>query len=164
MLRNSRREFLASAAATALASAKPGRLIIDTHLEVWTFDPKFPFHHPERPDLKRVELEGPIENEVQEMHDFGLTYTVLVNPRFYGWDNSYVADCLRRYPKLLVGHGLLDPLQPDPAGRLRYWVREHGLQGMRFSPIYHPISIFLIYIEDYQMCVVDYKLVLFFYV
>ena len=27
------------------------RLIIDTHLEVWTLDPKFPFAHPERPDL-----------------------------------------------------------------------------------------------------------------
>src|SRR3954469_26025869 len=96
---STRRAFLGQAAA-AVAAAKARRLIIDTHLEVWTFDPKFPFHHPERPALKRVELEGPIENEVQEMHDFGLTYTVLVNLRFYGWDNSYVADCLRRYPKL----------------------------------------------------------------
>ena len=26
------------------------RLIIDTHLEVWTLDPKFPFAHPERPE------------------------------------------------------------------------------------------------------------------
>jgi predicted TIM-barrel fold metal-dependent hydrolase len=82
-------------------------LIIDTHLEVWTFDPKFPFHHPERPDLKRVDVEAPIENEVAEMRDFGLKYTVLVNPRFFGWDNSYIADSLRRYPKLFVAHGLL---------------------------------------------------------
>ena len=40
----SRREFLAQAAASLAGESK--RLIIDTHLEVWTLDPKFPFHHP----------------------------------------------------------------------------------------------------------------------
>src|SRR5256885_870047 len=94
--------------------------LIDTHLEVWTFDPKFPFHHPERPDLKRTPVEGPIENEVAEMREFGLRYAVLINPRFYGWDNSYISYSLHRYPKLFVAHGLLNPADPDPAGRLRY--------------------------------------------
>src|SRR5689334_25410688 len=135
MLRSSRREFLALAAGAAgVASPKPGRLIIDTHLEVWTFDPKFPFHHPERPDLKRVPVEAPIENEVSEMDEFGLKYAVLINPRFYGWDNSYIDYSLHKYPNRFVAHGLLDPLGPDPAGRLRYWISERGFQGMRFSP------------------------------
>jgi predicted TIM-barrel fold metal-dependent hydrolase len=145
-----RRQFLAQGA-MAMAAAKTGRLIIDTHLEVWTFDPKFPFHHPERPELKRVEVEAPIENEVAEMADFGLKYAVLVNPRFFGWDNSYIADCLRRYPKLFVGHGLLDPQEPDLAGRLRYWIRERGFQGMRFSPIYHSNSTWLNSKEHYPL-------------
>ena len=148
--RRTRRQFLAQAAA-ALAAAKEPPLIIDTHLEVWTFDPKFPFHHPERPDLKRVEVEAPIENEVEEMREFGLEYAVLINPRNYGWDNSYISYSLHRYPKLFVAHGLLDPLQPDPAGRLRYWVREHGFQGMRFSPIYHPQSTWLNSKEHYPL-------------
>ena len=26
---------------------------------------------------------------------------------------------------------------------MRYWVKEHGFQGMRFSPIYHPKSTWL---------------------
>lgn len=151
MLRGSRREFLLSAAASALASPKPGRLIIDTHLEVWTFDPKFPFHHPERPDLKRVPVEGPIENEVSEMDEFGLKYAVLINPRFYGWDNSYIDYSLHKYPTRFVAHGLLDPLQSDPAGRLRYWVTERGFQGMRFSPIYHPNSTWLNSKEHYPL-------------
>ena len=137
-----RRAFLAMAAA-GLASAKPDRLIIDTHLEVWTFDSKFPFHHPERPDLKRVDIEAPIENEVAEMREFGLKYAVLINPRYYGWDNSYISASLRRYPRLFVAHGLLNPHAADPAARLRYWVQEHGFQGMRFSPIYHPDSTWL---------------------
>src|SRR5271169_534950 len=50
---------------------KPGRLIIDTHLEVWTLDPRFPFHHPERPDVK-VSMAAPIENQVAQMKDFGM--------------------------------------------------------------------------------------------
>ena len=148
--RRTRRQFLALAAAS-LAAAKEPPLIIDTHLEVWTFDPKFPFHHPERPDLKRVEVEAPIENEVAEMREFGLKYAVLINPRNYGWDNSYISYSLHRYPKLFVAHGLLDPLQPDPAGRLRYWIREHGFQGMRFSPIYHPQSTWLNSKEHYPL-------------
>jgi predicted TIM-barrel fold metal-dependent hydrolase len=138
----SRRQFLASAAAP-LAVAKPGRLIIDTHLEVWTDDPRFPLHHPEHPEIKTLPVQAPIENEVQEMKDFGLKYAVLINPRNYGWDNSYISYSLHKYPHLFVAHGLLDPLAPDPAGRLRYWIKEHGFQGMRFSPIYHPQSTWL---------------------
>ena len=150
MRRDSRRAFLALAAAS-LASAKSEKLIIDTHLEVWTFDPKFPFHHPERPDLKRVPVEAPIENEVSEMDEFGLKYTVLVNPRYFGWDNSYIDYSLHKYPKRFVAHGLLDPLQPDPGGRLRYWIEERGFQGMRFSPIYHPKSTWLNSKEHYPL-------------
>lgn len=137
-----RREFLALAAA-GLGLPNGKRLIIDTHLEIWTFDPKFPFHDPEHPNLKRVPIAAPVENEVREMRQFGIKYTVLINPRYYGWDNSYVSDSLRRYPKLFVAHGLLNPLGPDPAGRLRYWMKEHGFQGMRFSPLYAPKSTWL---------------------
>src|SRR5690348_17825490 len=110
---STRRQFLASAAAAGVAASAPASLIIDTHLEVWTFDPKFPFHHPERPDLKRVDVEAPIENEVAVMREFGLRYAVLINPRYFGWDNSYISDSLHRYQDLFVAHGLLDPAGPD---------------------------------------------------
>ena len=137
-----RRAFLAQSAA-GLIEGQRSRLIIDTHLEVWTFDPKFPFHHPERPDLRRVPMEAPIENQVQQMKDFGLRYTVLVNPRFYGWDNSYIDHALHRYPNLFVAHGLLNPEDPKIVDNLRYWIAQRGFQGMRFSPIYHPKSTWL---------------------
>lgn len=137
-----RRSFLGAAAA-GLGAAKPGRLIIDTHLEVWTSDPKFPFQHPEHPELKSEPVQAPIENEVAEMQEFGLKYAVLINPRVFGWDNSYISYSLHKYPSLFVAHGLLNPLGEDPVGRLRYWVKEHGFQGMRFSPLYHPHSTWL---------------------
>ncbi|MFO1023452.1 MAG: amidohydrolase family protein [Planctomycetales bacterium] len=145
-----RRAFLAGMGMGALAAGvgvaaetKPGRLIIDTHLEVWTNDPKFPFRHPENPNLPFQKIQGPIENQVAQMKEFGLKYAVLINPRFYGWDNSYIADSLKRFPHLFVAHGLLDPLNPKAAEKLRYWVQEHNFQGMRFSPIYHPNSTWL---------------------
>ena len=138
-------------AAAGLGRAAGRTPLIDTHLEVWTSDPRFPFHHPERPDLKRAEVDAPIENQVAQMRDFGLQYAVLINPRYYGWDNSYISYSLHRYPKLFVAHGLLDPLDPKAPERLRYWVKEHGFQGMRFSPIYHPAATWLNSREHYPL-------------
>ena len=143
-----RRTLMAQLAA-GLATAQ-NRLIIDTHLEVWTFDPKFPFAHPERPNVK-IAIAAPIENQVEQMRDFGLKYTVLVNPRYYGWDNSYISYSLHKYPNLFVAHGLVNPEDPKVAERLRYWVKEHGFQGMRFSPIYHPKSTWLNSKEHYPL-------------
>lgn len=145
-----RREFLALGVA-GLAFPKLARLIIDTHLEVWTFDPRFSFHDPEHPDLKRVAMAAPVENEVAEMREFSLKYAVLINPRYYGWDNSYISYSLHKYPNLFVAHGLINPLGHDPAGRLRYWIKEHGFQGMRFSPIYEPNSTWLNSKDQYPL-------------
>src|SRR4051812_46472145 len=112
----SRRTFLTSMGVVA-ACGRSAKLIVDTHLEVWTSDPKFPFHHPEHPELKRVPIEAPIENQIADMEEFGLRYAVLITPRYYGWDNSYTSYSLHRYPGRFVAHGLLDPLGPDPAAR-----------------------------------------------
>ncbi|WZO98252.1 amidohydrolase family protein [Isosphaeraceae bacterium EP7] len=151
----SRREFVAHASTCLLASAartppKPARLLIDTHVEVWTIDPKYPFGHPEQPNLK-VDVPAPIENQVAQMRDYNLKYGVLINPRYFGWDNSYIRDCLRRNPGRFVAHGLIDPADPRVADRLRYWVSEHGFQGMRFSPLYHPDSTWLNSKEHYPL-------------
>lgn len=134
---------VANPLATVFASEAPKkRLIIDTHVETWNFDPRFPFKHPENPNLS-VKIEAPIENQIGQMEDFGLRYGVLINPRYYGWDNSYMANCLKTYPKHFVAHGLLNPEDPKIVENLRYWVKEHNFQGMRFSPIYNPKSTWL---------------------
>ncbi|MGE0379173.1 MAG: amidohydrolase, partial [Planctomycetaceae bacterium] len=37
----------------------------------------------------------------------------------------------------LRAHGLIDPTDPAVADKLEFWMKEHGLHGMRFSPIYY---------------------------
>jgi predicted TIM-barrel fold metal-dependent hydrolase len=96
-------------------------------------------------------MAAPIENQVEQMKDFGLKYAVLINPRYFGWDNSYISYSLHKYPNLFVAHGLVNPEDPKVADRLRYWVKEHGFQGMRFSPIYHPKSTWLNSKEHYPL-------------
>lgn len=135
-----RRAFLGQAAAAVRPRQK--RLLIDTHVEVWTINPKFPFGHPENPQARPTDP-APIENQVTQMKDYGIKYGVLINPRYYGWDNAYISHSLHRYPGLFVAHGLLDPLDPEAPAKLRYWIKDQGFQGMRFSPMYHPKSTWL---------------------
>ena len=137
-----RRQFLtrstkalaaASVAAKSATADRHQRLIIDTHIEFWTSEPRFPFNHPENPDFKRARMDAPVENFVEQMKDFNVKYAVIINPRYFGWDNSYMSYCYHTYKNLFVAHGLINPEHPKVAEHLRYWVTEHGFQGMRFS-------------------------------
>ena len=141
-----RRTFLAAAAPSAVAlgavsAALAGPVVgkapvIDTHMHVWNGDPKqFPFAHPYEPDFKPPRIAATVELLVKEMDEFGISHCVLVQTISHGWDNRYLVHCLKAHPKRFRGHGLIDPTDPKVAEKLEYWVREHGLAGMRFSPM-----------------------------
>jgi predicted TIM-barrel fold metal-dependent hydrolase len=115
-----------------------GSLVIDTHMHVWSQDFKrYPIAPPE-PNIKPLTEEGSAERHIEELKEHRIDRSVLVQPRQYGWDNRYIADSVRRYPKLFVGHGLIDPHDPNNSAVLEREVRQNGLAGMRLSPIYHP--------------------------
>ena len=153
-----RREFLestgrfAAALGWAGASLAPGcgpeeeppapaqRPVVDTHMHVWANDPvRYPFPHPYVPGFQYADVpaEGTTEMLLEDMDRNGVTHSILVQVIYHGWDNSYVVDSLRAHPDRFRGHGLIDPTDPNVADRLEYWVKEHGLSGMRFSPIYY---------------------------
>lgn len=136
MSRLSRRELLlTSVALPAFATKAP---VIDTHMHVWSMDAaKYPFNPPE-PNYGRPKQEGSVEMYVEEMKKDHVDLAVLVQERSSGWNNSYIADSVRRFPKLFVGHGLIDPHDPNNASVLERAVKQNGLSGMRLSPIYHP--------------------------
>jgi len=130
-----RREF---AAALAAQAPKGRSSVIDTHMHVWSMDTKrYPFGPPE-PKYTLPTEDGSVELFLKEMKQDGVDLAVLVQPRYYGWDNRYIADCVRRFPKLFTGHGLINPNDPNNARVLEREVKEWGLAGMRLSPIYHP--------------------------
>ena len=125
---------LLSSAATS-ASRAP---VIDTHMHVWSNDTaRYPFAHPNERNFKPPPLAGTVEMLLEEMDRHAIDHAVLVQVIYYGWDNRYVAECVRRHPRRFRAHGLIDPTDPNVAAKLEYWVREQGLAGMRFSPLYY---------------------------
>lgn len=107
-------------------------------MHVWSDDPaRFPFAHPYDPKFKLPKIAATVEMLLEEMDRFGITHCVLVQVIYYGWDNRYVAHCVKAHPKRFRAQGLIDPTDPKVADKLEYWVRQHGLSGMRFSPIYY---------------------------
>jgi predicted TIM-barrel fold metal-dependent hydrolase len=98
---------------------------------------RYPFKPPE-PGYRLPRQEGSVEIYLEEMKTCAVDRTVLVQERASGWNNSYISDCVRRFPKLFVGHGLIDPHDLNNAAVLEREVKQNGLSGMRLSPIYHP--------------------------
>jgi predicted TIM-barrel fold metal-dependent hydrolase len=120
----------------AAPSTKP--LVIDTHMHVWANDPvRYPFRHPYIRDFKAAPHEANVEMLLKDMDQHGCTHAVLVQVIYHGWDNTYVADCVKQNPERLKAHGLIDPTDPKVADKMEFWTKEHGLDGMRFSAIYY---------------------------
>jgi predicted TIM-barrel fold metal-dependent hydrolase len=147
-----RREFIASAAVGAIglssemvvqkplgAEERAGKPVIDTHMHVWARAgmEKYPFPHPYVPEFKEPPQEGTLEMLMADMDAHGCTHSVLVQVIYHGWDNAYVADCVQKHPDRLKAHGLIDPTDAKVADKLEFWMKEHGLAGMRFSPLYY---------------------------
>ena len=114
-------------------------MIVDTHVHVWEIDPpKYPVG-PTAPNWKALPDEpGTADELLEEMDAQGVDWTVLVQTSWSTWDNGYIADSVARFPTRFIGHGLIDPQDPNNAEQVRYWVKERGLAGFRFHPMYYP--------------------------
>ncbi len=122
----SRRTFLAAAAASPFLMDAS---IIDPHVHVWKHDPKYPFaagaHVPDRDATPEMLLEL--------MQANGVSKTVIIQVIHYKYDNSFLADVLKRFPGTFQGVCRVDPLDaaaPDRLSRLT----EQGFRGVRLSP------------------------------
>jgi predicted TIM-barrel fold metal-dependent hydrolase len=110
-------------------------MLIDTHVHVWALDEK---HQPARDArISPPAAAAPVEWLVEDMEEFGIDHCVLVQSSAFGWDNTYIVECLERYPGRFKAIGLVDPLSPDKAPDLRYWMGQ-GLSGFRLHPLYYP--------------------------
>jgi predicted TIM-barrel fold metal-dependent hydrolase len=114
-------------------------MVVDTHVHVWEIDPpRYPIG-PTAPNWTALPDEpGTADELLAEMDACGVDWTVLVQTSWSTWDNGYIADSVARFPRRFVGHGLVDPLAADNAATARYWMRDRGLAGFRFHPLYYP--------------------------
>lgn len=124
-----RREF-AALAATAPMTAAPKYRIIDPHVHIWTLNPKYPWA---KETANPPKNEASVEMLMDLMKSNDVERTVLVQYIGYRWDNSYVADTLKRFPGVFHGVSRVNPQDaaaPDHLSRLA----EQGFRGVRISP------------------------------
>lgn len=121
-----RRSLLAAAAMSPFMS---DYRILDPHVHVWKHDPKYPFAEGARPP----ERDATPETLLELMKANGVGKTVIIQVIHYRYDNSYLADVLKRYPKTFQGVCRVDPLDPAAPDQLSQRTAQ-GFRGVRLSP------------------------------
>ncbi|MGU7774272.1 amidohydrolase family protein [Burkholderia sp. MR1-5-21] len=112
------------------AAAKATPLLIDSHVHVWKTDPKYPFSV----DAKvPTGTDASAERLLRLMTENGVSHTVLIQVIHYKWDNSYVADVLRRYPGKFHAVARVNPTDPAAPDHLCELTAQ-GFRGVRLSP------------------------------
>jgi predicted TIM-barrel fold metal-dependent hydrolase len=112
-------------------------MLIDTHVHVWPLDDA-PGHRPvSGAKVGHPKAAAPVEWLVEDMAEFDMDHCVLVQSSAFGWDNTYMVECLEQYPGKFKAIGLVDPLDPNNSDQLWYWMNR-GLSGFRLHPLYYP--------------------------
>ena len=86
--------------------------------------------------LSPPDAAAPVEWLLQDMAEYHVAHCVLVQSSAFGWDNTYMVECLERYPGRFRAIGLVDPESPANARDLERWIAQ-GLAGFRFHPLYY---------------------------
>jgi Predicted metal-dependent hydrolase of the TIM-barrel fold len=126
----SRRTALGALAASAARGAAKYR-VIDSHVHVWKNDPRYPWA---KETTKPPTADATAEILLDLMKANNVEKTVIIQVIHYRWDNSYLADVLKKYPSFFRGVARVNPesaAAPDDLSRL---VQEQGFRGVRISP------------------------------
>lgn len=63
---------------------------------------------------------------IELMNAHGVAKTVIIQVIHYRWDNSYLADVLKRYPQYFRGVARVNPEDPKRRRNLRPSLSRHG--------------------------------------
>ena len=106
---------------------------IDAHSHVWTPDVK---KYPLAPGYKVADMQPPsfTAEELQaEMMPVGVNRVVLIQMSFYGFDNSYMLDCMAKYPGMFSGVAVIDQKGDNPTPKMLD-LKKKGVRGFRIAP------------------------------
>lgn len=106
---------------------------VDAHVHIWTNDfQKYP--------LARGFTVGEMEPRVFTYDDIlrhaqpsGITRVVLIQMSYYGFDNTYMLDAIRRMPGVFRGVAVVDWNGADLEVKMRE-LAQHGVRGFRIYP------------------------------
>lgn len=107
--------------------------IIDIHPHIISPDKGAYPHAPLGGVQSEWSIERPVcfEQLLKEMDECGVDKAAIVHASTcYGFDNSYVADSVERFPHRFIGVYAVDLLAPDAVDRIEYW-RRRGMAGLR---------------------------------
>lgn len=105
-------------------------VIVDTHVHIWSDDrTTYPMvAGRERPLSER----GSADWLIELMDEAGVSGALLVQTPWYGEDNRYLVESMRRFPGRFAALGYLeDPLRQDAPERLERQYAEDGFRGVR---------------------------------
>ena len=109
-----RRQFLASTSGTALALSLSGcqnensNAYVDAHVHVWTPDTE---KYPIAADFRKEQMQPPSftpEELFAHCKPVGVSKIVLIQMSFYGFDNSYMLDMMKKHPGVFGGVAVID--------------------------------------------------------
>src|SRR5262252_5942340 len=125
----SRRAVLGAPSAGALRAQRYP--VIEPRVHVRKKDPKYPWaKETTRPPAE----DATAEMLLDLMKANGVEKTVIIQVIHYRWDNSYLADVLKRYPTMFRGVARVNPESPAAPDDLSRLVETQGFRGVRISP------------------------------
>lgn len=125
-----RRDALAGLAAITVVSAAPEYRIIDPHVHIWKNDPAYPW----APGITPPKDDQTPDMLIANMRSSGVEQAVIIQVRYYMFDNRYVRDTVEKYPRYFIGVCRVDPRDPAAPDHLSKLVKEEKFQGVRISP------------------------------
>ncbi len=87
-----------------------------------------------RPTANKPDRDATPETLLELMQDAGVDRTVIIQVIHYTWDNRYLADVLKQYPKKFRGVARVNPEDPAAPDHLSKLTQEQGFHGVRISP------------------------------
>lgn len=106
-----------------------GYRIIDGSVHVWSGDTgRYPFRPIDAVDVPAAA--APAERMLADLQRAGVGAAIAVQPRAYGYDHSYLAEAIARYPDRIAGVCLVDPDTSGAAEALTK-LTALGIRGLR---------------------------------
>ncbi len=114
---------------------------IDAHVHVWTSDTE---HYPLDPRFSKDTMQLPHftpEDLFTHTRPCGVTRVVLIQMSYYGDDNSYMLDMMRKYRGIFSGVAVID--QENRPRETMVELARGGVRGFRITPGERPVDRWL---------------------